>query len=309
LRLDLARALVLECRMGFRVAGASAAGSLLLGLLLTAACAAPPVATSAAGSFPRTADGKPDLQGIWQTSATAWADLEDHAASHNMRAGRSVVLTETGGPGGEIPYLPAAAEQRRMNAASRATADPLSKCYMPGVPRIMYMAFPFQIFQTADHVAMTFEFSQIFRLIYTNGSKPRGGITQWMGDSRGRWEGDTLVVDVIDHDERSWLDMAGNFHSDALKVVERYTMADANTIRYEATLEDPKVFSRSWKIAVPLHRQVGLDRVLEYQCNAEAEEANGAFERDPKTWYPGPGQASTEVSPAPPPGGRRQPGS
>jgi hypothetical protein len=306
--------------MRLRLAGASAPGALvlsavlpsavlpsavllsaiLLGALLAASCAPSPAATSAtsAGVFPRTAAGKPDLSGIWQASTAAWADLEDHAASHNMRAGRSVVLTEAGAAGGEIPYLPAALERRRMNAANRATLDPLSKCYMPGVPRIMSMNFSFQIFQTADHVAMTFEFSQIFRLIYANGSKPRGGITQWMGDSRGRWEGDTLVVDVVEHDERSWLDMAGNFHSDALKVVERYTMRDANTIQYEATLEDPKVFARPWTLTFPLRRQVGMDRLLEYQCNAEAEEANGAFERDSKTWYPGPGEAPTQ----PPPG-------
>ena len=262
---------------------------------MAVSCSGPP-ATSV-GAVPRTADGKPNLAGIWQAQSTAWADLEDHAASHGMRAGRSVVLSETGGVGGQIPYLPAAADQRRMNFANRATADPLSKCYMPGVPRIMYMSFPFQIFQTPNHVAMTFEFSQIFRLIYTDGSKPRGGITQWMGDSRGRWEGDTLVVDVVEHDERSWLDMAGNFHSDALTVVERYAMADADTIQYEATIEDPKVFARPWTIALPLRRQVGMDRVLEYQCNAEAEEANGAFERDPKTWYPGPGLAPAQPQP------------
>ncbi len=152
----------------------------------------------------------------------------------------------------------------------------------------MYMEWPFQIFQTRDHVAMTFEWTQVYRLIYTDGSKTPEGLEFWMGDSRGRWEGDVLVVDVSDHNDRTWFDMAGNFHSEALHVVERYTMLDADTIRYEATIEDPKVFTRPWKISMPLHRHKDMDRILEYQCQAEAEEANGALERDPKTWYPQP---------------------
>ena len=159
---------------------------------------------------------------------------------------------------------------------------------MPGVPRIMYMDFPYHIFQTRDHVAITFEWSQVFRLIYTNGSKPPAGIDFWMGDSRGRWEGDTLVVDVTNHNDRTWFDMAGNFHSEALRLTERYTLTDPDTIQYEVTIQDPKVFTRPWTIAMPLHRHSNMDRILEYQCNAEAEEANGAFERDPLTWYPKP---------------------
>jgi hypothetical protein len=154
----------------------------------------------------------------------------------------------------------------------------------------MYMDFPFQIFQTPDHIAMTFEWSQVHRTIYTNGAPAPEGIDFWMGDSRGRWEGDTLVVDVQHHNDRTWFDMAGNFHSEALHVVERYTMVDADTIQYEATIEDPAVFTRPWTIAMPLHRHKGTDRVLEYHCQAEAEEASGAFERDPRTWYPGPSE-------------------
>ena len=138
---------------------------------------------------------------------------------HRMPAGRSVV------EGGVIPYQPWAAAKKRENFEQRATADPLSQCYLPGVPRIMYMEFPFQIFQTRDHVAMTFEWQQVFRLIYTNGSGPSTPLAFWMGDSRGRWEGDTLIVDVTNHNDRTWFDMAGNFHSDALRVVERYTHA------------------------------------------------------------------------------------
>ena len=106
---------------------------------------------------------------------------------------------------------------------------------------------------------MTFEWSQVYRLIYTNGSKPREGIDFWMGDSRGRWEGDTLVVDVTNHNDKTWFDMAGNFHSEAMQLVERYTMLDADTIQYEVTIEDPKVFTRPWKISMPLYRQKDMD--------------------------------------------------
>ena len=192
-----------------------------------------------------------------------------------MPAGPSVVA------GGEIPYLPAAREQQRQNFANRTTADPLNNCYLPGVPRIMYMEYPFQIFQTAEHLAITFEWSQVYRLIYTAGQPTlHEGIESWMGNSRGRWEGDVLVVEVTDHNDRTWLDAAGTFHSNALRVTERYAMRDANTIDYEATIEDPNVFERPWTIRVPLHRQTDLPRIYEYQCQAEKEEENGAFERD-----------------------------
>jgi hypothetical protein len=159
---------------------------------------------------------------------------------------------------------------------------------MPGVPRIMYMEFPFHIFQTRDHIAITFEWSQVYRLIYTNGKPAHQGIEFWMGDSRAKWEGDTLAVEVTNHNDKTWFDMAGNFHSEALRLVERYTMLDADTIRYEVTIQDPKVFTRPWKISMPLYRHKDMDRILEYQCQAEAEEASGAFERDPRTWYPKP---------------------
>jgi hypothetical protein len=236
---------------------------------------------AAAQPLPRTADGKPNLQGIWQVHNRAAYGLLHHVARHRMPAGASVV------DGEEIPYQPWALEQQRKNFAERAQLDPLEQCYLPGVPRIMYMEFPFQIFQTRDHVAMTFEWSQVYRLIYTNGQKTlHEGIESWMGNSRGRWEGDTLVVEVTDHNDRTWLDAAGNFHSNALKVTERYTLRDANTIDYEATLEDPNVFTRPWTIRVPLHRQTDLARLYEYQCQAEKEEENGAFEPDVRTWYP-----------------------
>ena len=247
--------------------------------LLTASCA-PQGPQNASPTIPRTASGRPNLQGIWQVGNSAAADLLDHAARHQMRPGRSVV------EGNEIPYQPWAATKKLENAANRAAADPLSKCYMPGVPRIMYLEFPFQVFQSPTHLAMTFEWTNVHRLIYTNGSKPVQGIEFWMGDSRGRWEGDTLVVEVTNHNDKTWFDMSGNFHSEALKVTERYSLTDADTIRYEATIEDPKVFTRPWKMSMPIYRVKDVDRILEYQCVAEEEEANGTFHREPRTWYP-----------------------
>jgi hypothetical protein len=253
-----------------------------------------------AQTLPRTADGKPNLQGIWQVRNRAAYDLEDHAARYGMPAGKSVV------EGGVIPYQPWAAAKKLENFANRQTTDPLVKCFMPGVPRIMYMEFPFQIFQTRDHVAMTFEWSQVHRLIYLNGKPPlHAGLDLWMGDSRGHWEGDTLVVEVKEHNDQTWFDMAGNFHSGEMKLVERYTMRDADTIQYDATIDDPKVFTKPWKISMPIYRNKEMTRVLEYQCQAEAEEAKGDFEPDPRTWYSPekpapPTMASVPPPPAPP---------
>jgi hypothetical protein len=158
---------------------------------------------------------------------------------------------------------------------------------MPGVPRIMYLELPFQIFQAREHIAMTFEWSQVYRLIYMSGAPQLyPGIGSWMGHSRGRWEGDVLVVEVTDHNPGTWLDAAGNFHSERLRLVERYRMLDADTIDYEITFEDAKVFAEPWTIRMTLQRREDLARLSEYQCQAEVEEASGAFEPDLHTWYP-----------------------
>jgi hypothetical protein len=248
---------------------------------LTIALAAAPAQT-----LPRTADGKPDFQGIWQASGTAAADLQDHAARFNMPAGRSVVTNLTSAA---IPYQPWAAAKKAENFQNREKADPLGKCYIPGVPRVMYLDFPFQIFQTPQVIAMTFEWSLDYRLIYTNDTGHPPDTDGWMGDSRGHWDGDTFVVDVGNNNDKTWFDMAGDFHSDALHVVERYRMTDPDTIQYQATIEDSKVFTKPWTISLPLHRRKDRDRLFEYACEAEAEEANGAFEREKRTWYPGDG--------------------
>ena len=249
-------------------------------------------------TLPRTAGGKPNLSGIWQASSTAAADLQDHAASLNMLAGRSVV------DGQEIPYQPWAAAKKAENFRNRQKADPLTQCYMPGIPRIMYMDFPFQIFETPQAVAITFEWSLVYRLIYTDGSPHPADLDSWMGDSRGRWEGDTLVVDVANYNDKTWFDMAGDFHSDALHVVERFRMTGPDTIQYEATIEDAKVFTKPWTISIPLRRRTDRDRLFEYHCEAEKEEVSGAFTREQRTWYPGDGTSppamAVETSPRPP---------
>jgi hypothetical protein len=255
-------------------------------LAQTSALSAAPARRAAHESaIPRTADGKPNFQGIWQATSTAPADLQDHAASVNMPAGRSVLAG-----GAAIPYQPWAAAKRTENFRNRLKDDPLSQCYMPGTPRIMYMDFPFQIFQTPKAIALTFEWSLIYRLISTDGSPHQQDVTEtWMGDSRGRWEGDTLVVDVRNYNDQTWFDMAGDFHSAALHVEERYRMTGRDTIQYDATIEDAKVFTKPWTISLALHRRADRNRLYEYVCQGEVEETNGAFTREERTWYPGDG--------------------
>jgi len=251
--------------------------------LTSALIAAPARTPGPQTALPRTADGKPNLDGIWQASSTAAADLQDHAAGLNLLAGRSVIV------GGVIPYQPWAARKKAENFQNRQKADPLAQCYMPGVPRMMYTDYPFQIFQTPQAVAITFEWSLVYRLIYTDGTPHSDNPDLWMGDSRGRWEGDTLVVDVANQNDQTWFDMAGDFHSNALHVIERYRMTDPDTIQYEATIDDPKVFTKPWTINLSLHRRTDRDRLFEYVCQAEVEEVSGAFPREERTWYPGNG--------------------
>ena len=232
-----------------------------------------PVAAQSAGtgSIPRTRDGKPDFQGIWQSLNTADTDLEPHDGRPGIPAGMGVVEGDT------IPYKPEALAKKKQNFAQRQTADPLSKCYMPGVPRATYLPFPFQIVQTPKFVTILYEYAHAMRLIPLNGSPHIEGLDFWMGDSRARYEGDnTLVIDVTTFNDATWFDKAGNYHSDALHVIEQYTLIDPNTIMYEATIEDPKVFTRPWKISMPLYRRRDKNmQLLEYECYSFPE---GAFE-------------------------------
>jgi hypothetical protein len=221
---------------------------------------------SAGGAIPRLPDGRPDLRGIWQALSPAVWNIEDHPGELGVPAGQGIV------EGGEIPYLPSALEQRHRNYANRATDDPEASCYMAGVPRITYMPYPFQIVQTPDQVTILYEYVHSFRNIYIDSEHPPGPIQWWMGDSRAHWDGDTLVVDVIHFTDQTWLDRSGNYHSDALHVVETYTLTGPDHIWYAATIEDPQVFSRPWKISLPLYRrQEPNAQILEYECYAYAE--------------------------------------
>jgi hypothetical protein len=232
--------------------------------LLTPPPAAGQAVAPAPYTPPRTRDGHPDLQGVWQVLNTAAWDLEDHAATLGAPAGLGVVQ------GGAIPYQPSALARKRENFDKRATLDPERKCYLPGVPRITYMPYPFQIVQQAGKVSVLYEYLNTIRYIYMNGNPhPEGPIDWWMGDSRGRWEGNTLVVDVIHFNDQTWFDRAGNFHSEALHVVERYTRTGPDHMLYEATIEDPKVFTRPWTISMPLYRRQERNvELLEYKCHA-----------------------------------------
>jgi hypothetical protein len=224
----------------------------------------------------RTADGKPNLNGIWQVMNTANWDLEAHAARPGLVVALGAVGAEPGGlsvvEGGAIPYLPAAFAQRNENFQNRLTADPEVKCYLPGVPRATYMPYPFQIFQSDKAIAITYEYDGAFRNIYLKNPGPAPN-DSWMGQSFGHWEGDTLVVDVTGLEERTWFDRAGNYHSDVLHVVERYTPLGPDTLNYEATIEDPKVFSHPWKISMPLYRHVEKNaQLVEFKCVEFVEE-------------------------------------
>ena len=251
---------------------------------------------------PRTAGGVPDLNGIWQAMNTANYDIQGHPARPAMallpRSRGSVApglgnatptdlpipavrpLGAVGGvpagegvvEGNEIPYQPWAAAKKKENAEHWLERDPEIKCFMPGVPRATYMPYPFQILQGTNKILLAYEFAGTTRTVHMDkvGNSPS---TTWMGWSRGRWEGDTLVVDVTDFNDQTWFDRAGNFHSEALHVVERYTPVSPNHLMYEVTIEDPKVFTRPWKMRMPLYRRLEQGKqILEYKCVEFVEE-------------------------------------
>jgi hypothetical protein len=231
---------------------------------------AAPICGQQAARVARLPDGKPNLSGIWQAMNTAYWDLEEHSARQGLVLALGAMGAEPGGPGvvegGEIPYLPAAKEKKKSNFEQRLTADPEIKCYLPGVPRATYMPYPFEILHSTKAIFFAYEFAGAVRNIFLKnpGEAPADS---WMGQSVGNWEGDTLVIDVSGLDERPWFDRAGNFHSDALHVVERYTPMGPDILSYQATIEDPKVFSRPWKISMPLYRHVEKNaRLSEFKC-------------------------------------------
>lgn len=228
------------------LASAALAAVLLLAAPLLKALDADPVSTK----IPKLANGKPDFSGIWQTTSAADYDLEPHAARKDAPPGSGIV------EGNIIPYTPDALERKQKNFAARDTTDPRLKCWTLGTPRGIYYPEPFQIFQRATDVTVFFEFGDSVRTIHTDGTLHPIETDHefWLGDSRGHWEGDTLVVDVRDFNDQTWLSRAGDFHDEAFHVVERWRLLDANTIDYKATIDDPKIYTRPWNIEVYLHR-------------------------------------------------------
>jgi hypothetical protein len=244
---------------------------------------------------PRTTDGRPDFGGVWQALNEANWDLQAHEALPavvtqpgvykyeyaRVPAAPVLALGAAGGvPGslgvvqgdGQIPYKAEALAVKQENAANWIDRDPELKCYLPGIPRAMYMPYPFAIAQGTDKIQMTFAFSNAARVIHMNKVEGPPDDT-YMGHSVGRWDGDTLVVDVTNFNGKNWFDRAGNYHSDALHLVERFTPISADAIRYDVTVEDPKVFSRPWTISMPLYRRLEPNAtVLDYNCIEFAEE-------------------------------------
>jgi len=228
----------------------------------------------------------PNLTGLWQAFVTANWDIQDHAADAGpfprllgvwgaRPAGQGVV------EGNEIPYRPEALARKEENFRNRLTVDPdnvntvgdpEAKCFMPGVPRATYMPFPFQIIQSTEKIVIAYQFANANRTIPI-GEATNAPVDFWMGWSNGHWDGDTLVVDVTGFNGLAWFDRAGNYHSDALHVVERYTPMSPDHLMYEATIEDPTVFTRPWKISMPLYRRIEENaQFLEFKCVDLAEE-------------------------------------
>jgi hypothetical protein len=261
--------------------------------------AMPLAAQTAQYRAPRVA-GHPDLNGIWQTMNEANYDLEGHSARSAMAlrpgplgpvpAAPVLALGAVGAvppsmgvvEGGEIPYKPEALAKKKENQANWLSRDPEIKCYLPGVPRATYIGQPFQIFQNATQFFIAYQWGGAVRNIYLTDPGP-APVDSWMGQSFGHWEGETLVIDVTGFNDSSWFDRAGNFHSDALHVVERYTRKSPEVISYEATIEDPKVFTRPWKISMPLYRRQEKDaRLLDFKCVEFVEELMyGDFRKKP----------------------------
>ncbi|MBV9505434.1 MAG: hypothetical protein JO323_10575 [Acidobacteriia bacterium] len=193
-----------------------------------------------------------DLRGIWMADKNVDASLE-----------RAHVIVDP--PDGKIPYKSEAIAKQKQNFENHATADPETRCFQPGVPRAAYVPSPFQIFQNDRAVYMVYQDVHAYRIVYLDRAEHNEGLGYAMGDSRGHWEGDTLVADVTSFSDATWLDAAGDYHSDELHVIERYTRTGPDTMTYEATIEDPKVFSRPWTIRLPLRLQRGV-QIVEDEC-------------------------------------------
>jgi len=220
----------------------------------------------------------PDLRGIWEAAGIAYQNIEGTPAQQGRPATKSVVVEPANG---KIPYRADSRKTADRNFKDRASTDPLLACFQPGLPRAALLPEPFQIFQSSDRVIIVYQHVHAYRVIFTDGRPHYNeGIEFYMGDSRGRWEGNTLVVDVTNFKPETWLDAAGNFHSEKLHVVERYTRTGPDTMTYEATVDDPEVFERSWKMRISLarHTEAGF-QLVEHECERDTR---GVFRHPPQ---------------------------
>ena len=235
-------------------------------------------AAAQSGEIPRTPSGKPDLSGIWQAMTSAHYDVEPHAASEGPHSGLMGALSATPAglgivEGGRIPYNEQSLRVRDANKATALENDPLTKCYMPGVPRANYMPFPFQIVQSESVILMAYEFAESNRIVYVDQPELESQVDAWMGHSNAHWEGDTLVVLVSGQMPDTWFDRSGNHHSYEMVVEERWTLIGADHVQYEATITDPNTFTAPWSISFPLYRHVADNmQLLEFKCAEFSEE-------------------------------------
>jgi hypothetical protein len=265
----------------------AAMGRAIICAVALLACADHAVAQKPA--IPRTSDGKPDLSGIWQALSEANWNLEPHLAAQGPLETLGAIGAVAPGigvvDGGKIPYLGSALPQRDANRAKRRTEDPEAKCFMPGVPRATYLPYPFQILQSDTGIMIVYQFAGAVRTIAMK-QHTDAPVDSWMGFSNGHWEGDTLVVKVTGLNA-NWLDRSGNYASEARRVTERYTLTDADHIRYEATIDDSTVFSRPWTLRLPLYRRVEPGaRLMDFRCVEFAEELMYGDLRKPGTGKP-----------------------
>ena len=269
-------------------------------LTVLVSTALPILAQDAAFQPPRLANGKPDFNGIWQALNTANWDIEMHMArpalslqqgphgpvpAPNVMAFGAVGSVPGGMgvvEGGKLPYKPEALKAKQENQEHWIERDPEIKCYLPGVPRATYMPYPFQIFQSENSLFIAYEYAGAVRDIYLEDPGP-APVDSWMGQSYGKWDGDTLVVEVTGLLPDSWLDRSGNHHSEQMKVTERYTMVSPNHIQYEATIDDPATFTKPWKMSMPLYRHMEPTmQLMDFRCVEFVEELlYGGWRKNP----------------------------
>ena len=285
-------------RHGLRSLLTAAAGAAITALISFSVA---PVSGQQAPAYraPRAPDGHPDLNGIWQALNEANYDVEMHMARPALQTrpgpygpvpappvlALGAVAAVPPGMGvveGELPYKPEALAQRNKNRENWVTSDPEVKCYLPGVPRANYMPHPFQIFHSSKAIFFAYQYAGAVRNIYLKDPGP-APVDSWMGQSFGKWEGDTLVIDVTGFNADTWFDRAGNYHTEKLHVVERYTRTAPDVITYEATIEDPNVFTRPWKMTMPLYRRLDKNvQLMDFKCVEFVEELMyGQFRKNP----------------------------